>query len=767
LIDDRKTSGLGLSEVVDGNLCLYGVGPVPARLMVIAECPSEVDVSSGVILSDKRGLFLKQAFKQIGFDSSEIYFTNYVKYMPKNGKIKAADVRASKDLLWAEIERVNPEIVVTAGTHVIKELLGKSATLGNYRGMLIPVEDKPIKVFPMYNPGYLFRMPEAMPAWQSDMNILERILGGGKSSVEPPQNTLIHSVEELQAFTKFIFSTYEKPYIVIDCEWHGNNYMEEQAYIRTVQLGYDDNKVATVEFYNEKQELIVTKATSDGMLPYTNVLEDERKVIKDRMFQVLGVLLENPKTSVAGHNVRADGRWLLWNGVDIRETTVYDTMVLEHTIDSRGPFGLSALTMKYTAIGRYDKDVETWKADNPALYKDGYGLVPGEILLPYGAFDVEAPRQIMKKQQADLQPYYIKRGEYPSLAEADMECAKILYEMENEGLLIDKEQFNKFQEMYSEAQNKVEVTLSAAATDLGMPDFNPRAVEQVRKLLFDTLDMTPIKTTKGSGNKNWNWVMNQDYETQKNAAPSTDKDTLSILADTPGAHPIVKVLADFRKVSYVCSNWLVPEEKAALFNTESKGGGLLSKIWPDGRLHARFSQLKETGRLGSAKPNVQNWMKRAEGELKRIVGPDLLAKHFGAEASFPTLKSVVIPRPNHVFIEADWKQAEMFTLARLAGDKVMDGALNTPGKDLHDLTAISAFKLQVLDSTGAPVPEEYLLNLALKDVEKYGTCEGHDFEKFQKTLFYMKQSGEKLSRSDFKDQIRVSAKSLNFGCNIF
>jgi len=153
-------------------------------------------------------------------------------------------------------------------------------------------------------------------------------------------------------------------------------------------------------------------------------------------------------------------------------------------------------------------------------------------------------------------------------------------------------------------------------------------------------------------------------------------------------------------------------------------------------------------------------MKRAEGELKRIIGKELLEKYFGADAKFPTLKSVVIPRPGHVFIEADWKQAEMFTLARLAGDKTMEGALNTPGKDLHDLTAISAFKLEVLDANSNPVPEEYLLQLALKDVEQYGTCEGHEFEKFQKTLLYRKQNGEVLTRGGFKDQIRVSAKSL-------
>ena len=160
---------------------------------------------------------------------------------------------------------------------------------------------------------------------------------------------------------------------------------------------------------------------------------------------------------------------------------------------------------------------------------------------------------------------------------------------------------------------------------------------------------------------------------------------------------------------------------------------------------------------------MQNWMNRAEGELKRIVGPQLLAEIFGEGAGFPTLKSVIVPPPGHVFMEADWKQAEMFALAALSGDRTMMDALNTPGKDLHDLTAITAFKISVVDANGVPVPEDYLLGLAAKDVEKYGTCEGHEFEAVQGKLFYLNQRGKALSRKEFKSTLRVSSKSLNFG----
>jgi DNA polymerase-1 len=82
-------------------------------------------------------------------------------------------------------------------------------------------------------------------------------------------------------------------------------------------------------------------------------------------------------------------------------------------------------------------------------------------------------------------------------------------------------------------------------------------------------------------------------------------------------------------------------------------------------------------------------------------------------------------------------------------------ALTTPGKDMHDLTAITSFGLAVLDKDGRPISEEHILDLAARDPKA--------FEEYQKTLIYVDQRGKQMSRSEFKNGIRVSAKNLNFG----
>jgi DNA polymerase-1 len=306
--------------------------------------------------------------------------------------------------------------------------------------------------------------------------------------------------------------------------------------------------------------------------------------------------------------------------------------------------------------------------------------------------------------------------------------------------------------MYRTRRDELEGILLPMAEELGMKDFNFRSPPQRSKLLFDVLKLTPIETTEG---KSWDWILNQNQDVQDMVSPATSKETMAILADEPGAHPIVALLRDISKLDYVCRSWLTDPAEAKNFNTLSKGGGLLAKIWPDGRIHARFSQLKETARFGSSRPNVQNWLKRAEGELKRIIGKEGLERFFGAGAKFPTLRSIIQPPPGWVLMEADWKQAEMFILAALSKDQTMWQALNTPGKDLHDLTAITAFGLTVLGPDGNPIPEQILLDLAKTNKK--------EFEALQSKLVYLDQRGRRLTRKQFKDGIRVSAKNLNFG----
>lgn len=129
---------------------------------------------------------------------------------------------------------------------------------------------------------------------------------------------------------------------------------------------------------------------------------------------------------------------------------------------------------------------------------------------------------------------------------------------------------------------------------------------------------------------------------------------------------------------------------------------------------------------------------------------------FGGKDKTPeSIRTVVVPEDGCVLMEADFKQAELFVLAYLSGDQTMRDTLTTPGKDMHDMTAITSFGLVVLGPDNKPIDEQILLDLAAKDEEK--------FKELQSQLIYVDQQGKRMTRSVFKNTLRISSKNLNFG----
>lgn len=739
--DQGPPTWLSCAQKIAGKLWLAGHGAMPCKIMFIGEFPGKYELKSTKFFAGHMGEALYEKIAQHNININTCYFTNVVKFQPEGKKPSASEIKICAPLLEEEINRAEPEIIITLGREALIAVLGRGYSLTDFNGTVVPHPTRQnVKVIPLFNPGYVLKNPAALEQYNAAWQVVAATLNNTPTVEQNTDWVIYRSTKEIETFTDWLVAKNEPVLLVIDAEWHGKHWQDPNRWIRTLQIGYDIGKVAVIEFYDQNARFV-----GDNL---------------QNMWSAIGKLLTHNNIGLAGHNIRADGEWIASYGINIRKNVVYDSMIAEHTINGAGVFGLDALTLKYTRMGRYDMELLDWKTRNKDLCSKGFGFIPSSILIPYAAKDVDAPRRIMQSQIPKLQPYMHPRGSYPSIWDVDMHAQDILYELEQTGLLVDTEQLNKLTKVYQAGRRELAGKLNAMSMSLGFKEFNPSSPLQVKKLLFETLGMTPVTTTAG---KPWANVLNLPPNTQEKLNPSTDKDSLTILADQDNAHPIVGILRDYRKVDYVCNHWLCDPVTSDKFDETSRGGGLRAKIWPDGRLHARFSQLKETGRFGSSNPNVQNWMKRAEGELTRILIKDLnvVAQEFGADSKLPKLRSIIIPTPGHVFMEADWKQAEMFVLAALSDDDVMWDALTTPGRDLHDLTAIEAFKITVCGPDGNVVPDSYLLELAAKDPNY--EADDSEFSKFQNQLLYVDQRGRTLTRKEFKSGIRVSAKNLNFG----
>lgn len=526
-------------------------------------------------------------------------------------KPSASDITSNREKFLEAIGQ-EPVILVAMGSNVMTPLTKGYYPISLVRGEPVPVTDdmpypKGSMIYGMFDPAAVWGDPGCEDLFRRDVRHLAALIKDAPEKDPPVDNIVIHSPEEVDDFGEAIPSVWEElppedRFLVVDCEWHGRNWMEPGRYIRSVQVGYAPGAAVTIELYREHPDF-----NDDSLWP--RKAAEKKAMIADRlahpvamckdmdaMWKAIKRLLQGAGYPIIGHNIIADWQWLLSFGVDIRSNVFYDTMLAEHLINSDGPFRLDEVAMRRTPFGRYCKDVDLWVHHHKDFCKDGYGAVPTSLLTPYGGADVECPRRIMKAQYPILESYGMleKRGpnkEYPSLLDSTLLNELATDELEQNGLPVDRKRLTDLIDAYQamRAQLLSEVTLMAMAQ--GMPDFNPNSQPQMRMLLFGKLGLTPVKTT---GGQSWgDAVGGFEMGSEDMPASSTDKSVLEMLQN---AHPLVKKLLQFRRIDQVCKTWLRHPD-------EDGEGGLESLLWADGKLHASFLPLTSTGRYKSANPN--------------------------------------------------------------------------------------------------------------------------------------------------------------------
>ena len=213
--------------------------------------------------------------------------------------------------------------------------------------------------------------------------------------------------------------------------------------------------------------------------------------------------------------------------------------------------------------------------------------------------------------------------------EMELPLCAVLYRMENRGIAIDRQQLQQFGQMLSQRIADCEEVIYGYSGER----FNINSTKQLGELLFEKLNLPPVKKTK--------------------TGYSTNADVLEKLK---GKHPIIPAIMDYRMLTKLKSTY---------------ADGLMAVICDDGRIRTTFQNLvTATGRLSSTEPNLQNIPVRTD---------------LGAE-----IRKMFIPREGHVLVDADYSQIELRVLAHIAKDEVMQNAFIS-GLDVHTVTAAQVF----------------------------------------------------------------------------
>jgi DNA polymerase I len=343
----------------------------------------------------------------------------------------------------------------------------------------------------------------------------------------------------------------------------------------------------------------------------------------DLIWQALAPMLQNPDILKVGSDLKA-------------------ALQVCHRFDQQlaGARGDILLASYLLNPARYDQTLE-----NVALHYLGVNLpglrelagrptappaLPQELAAQYAcqraAAVLEAwPRLDGELAQEGLNSLY-ENLELPLLA--------VLARMEARGIGVDRDFLSRFgQELESEMQGlEQEIYAEAGET------FLIQSPQQLGRILFDKLKLTPQKKTKGK------------------TAYSTDMEVLQSLSEEA---PIAAKVISYRSLGKLKATYV---------------DSLLKLINPDtGRVHTTFVQsAAATGRLSSRDPNLQNIPIRGE---------------MGAQ-----LRQAFVADPGHIFLSADYSQMELRLLAHFSEDEVLLQAFQE-GMDIHRQTAAAVFNL--------------------------------------------------------------------------
>ena len=162
---------------------VFGVGDVDARLMFVGEAPGMDEDAQGEPFVGKAGELLTRIIQTMGLGRDRVYIANILKCRPDtpgqrtgNRKPTPDEMRTCIPYLHAQIEVIQPKVMVALGATAIEGLLGKTAGITRLRGQWQTYRGIPL--MPTYHPAYLLRNEapaEKRRVWEDMLQVMEKL----------------------------------------------------------------------------------------------------------------------------------------------------------------------------------------------------------------------------------------------------------------------------------------------------------------------------------------------------------------------------------------------------------------------------------------------------------------------------------------------------------------------------------------------------------------------------------------------------------------
>ena len=504
-----------------------------------------------------------------------------------------------------EIDLEPYDFVILVGSEAAKEY-AKISSITNYAGQLM--HDKFICIS---NPAMLHFKPEGKPDFQRAVDRIHKYIDGSVTNAKATGT--YHAIISSSKALDFLTEVYENAEGFVAWDTETTCLYPRDGYVLGLSMSYKSKHGAYIS---------------------TDCLDEECMDMLEKIIKQYHAVF---------HNMKFDIKMIEYHlGLKFDRSRVHDTMLMHYVLDENDSHGLKPLALKYTDYGDYDSELDAFKksycAANGIPTEDfTYDLIPFDVLAKYAAIDTAVTIDLFHKFWPNVQKNIKLLNVYNTLL---IPGTLFLMDMEEVGIPIDRARMTAA-EVYLDKwilEAKQEVYgfehVKQFEADAGII-FNPNSVQQLRKVLFDYVKLTPTGKKTGTG------------------AISTDVEVITELSED---HPLPAAILKVRQLGKIKNTYI------------SK---ILPELDKDERIRTNFNLIFTTsGRLSSSgKFNAQ-----------QIPRDD------------PIIKGCIRAPDGYKIVSQDLQTAEMYYAAVLSGDKNLQQVFISKG-DFHSTIAKMVFDL--------------------------------------------------------------------------
>lgn len=432
------------------SVCIPGesIGP-DSSIMIVGQAPGWEEDKRGRPFVGKSGRLLREELARVGINS--YYITNPVKCMPPGDrKPTNEEIKACRPYLEAELERIKPKYLVTAGALPSKLLL-KESKITQAHGKVKPMNNW--IGYPIFHPAYILRDPGHLPTFRHDLERLVREIRG-----EKPKQDIEWEIVTRENQSKFLKEFTVAPEFAFDTETTSLFPHDRNGGIRCLAIAL------------EKRTWVIP-----GQMP-----SYDASLLAPIVKTLVQIQWSTEKVAIA-QNGKFDNEWL-WIYCGVKFFLDFDTMLAHHILDENSDHDLKYLARSYLDVPEYD--ISKKEKENPDLSTPG----KRRAYMEYNAKDATYNLLLKRVFQKQLQRNFRLRRLFYFIT---MPAARAMEEIELEGMSFDPER-------YIEVEADIRIKHRAAERKLNNSAgriINWNSPPQIRGLLFNDLKLPITEKT--------------------------------------------------------------------------------------------------------------------------------------------------------------------------------------------------------------------------------------------------------------------------------